>query len=258
MKKENSTTEWTNIVFVLDVSKSMNALDFSEWNSVFSRLIAAKNFIAGFISKNQWNRHSLVVFAWDTQRVLPFTTDAELFVTMLSAIDENNVSKQGTNLVEALKDGFKNFTEDNDFWSLVLISDWSDEKSVNLNELRDLKNDKIKLLVVWVWTTAWANIPIWQDPFGQIMYKTYGGQKVVTKLNESSLKEVANYFSWDYYNLDKLSKTENLESLLKDVSKKAIITNKENYVDLTRYFVIFSFLFFSIYLFSLVKYDKNK
>ncbi len=258
MKKKNTTTEWTNIVFVLDVSKSMNALDFSEWNSIFSRLIAAKNFIADFISKNQWNRYSLVVFAWDTQRVLPFTSDAELFVTMLSAIDENNVSKQGTNLVGALKDWFKNFTVDNDFWSLVLISDWSDEKSINLSELRDLKNDKIKLLVVWVWTTAWANIPIWQDPFWQIMYKTYGGQKVVTKLNESSLKEVANYFSWDYYNLDKLSKTENLESLLKDVSKKAIITNKENYVDLTRYFVILSFLFFLIYLISLIRYDKNK
>jgi hypothetical protein len=90
------------------------------------------------------------------------------------------------------------------------------------------------------------------------MYKTYNGQKVVTKLNENNLKEVANYFSWEYYNLDKLSKTENLESLLKDVSKKAILTNKENYVDLTRYFVIFSFLFFSIYLFSLVKYVKNK
>jgi hypothetical protein len=31
----------------------MNALDFSEDRSVFSRLVAAKNFITDFISKNK-------------------------------------------------------------------------------------------------------------------------------------------------------------------------------------------------------------
>lgn len=258
LKNTNSTTTWTNIVFALDVSKSMNALDFNDWNSVFSRLIAAKNFIADFITKNPWNKYSLVVFAWDVERVLPFTTDADLFVTMLSAVDENNVTKQWTDLQDAIKNGYKNFNSDDNFWSLVLISDWGDEESINLNDLKDLKNDKIKLLVVWVGSTSWANIPIWQDPFWQIMYKTYNGEKVVTKLNESSLKEVANYFSWEYYNLDKLSKTSNLESLLDNVSKKALVTNKENYIDLTRYFVIFSFVFFLIYLIYLAWYDKNK
>lgn len=258
LKNINSKNEWTNIVFVLDVSKSMNALDFSEGREVFSRLIAAKNFIANFINDNQWNKYSLVVFAWDTQRVLPFTQDSDLFATMLSSVDENNVSKQWTNLKDALKDWFKNFTSDNDFWSLVLITDWSDEVNENLNELTDLKNDKIKLLVVWVWTTAGAYIPIWQDPFWQIVYKTYNGEKVVTKLNENSLKDIATFFSWDYYNLDKLSKTDDLSSLLKWVAKKSLITKKENYMDLTRYFVTISLLFFIIYLISLFGYGKNK
>ncbi len=258
LKNINSKNDWTNIVFVLDVSKSMNALDFSEDRDVFSRLVAAKSFIVDFINQNQWNKYSLVVFAWDTQRVLPFTQDTDLFVTMLTSVDENNVSKQWTNLKDALKDWFKNFTEDNDFWSLVLISDWSDEESINLDELKDLKNEKIKLLVVWVWTTLGAHIPIWQDPFWQIVYKTYNGEKVLTKLNENSLKDIATFFSWDYYNLDKLSKTDDLASLLKWVSKKALTTNKENYVDLTRNFVIISFLFFIIYLISLFRYGKNK
>lgn len=258
LNKENIKTEWTNIVFVLDVSKSMNALDFSEWREVFSRLIAAKSFIADFISQNQWNKYSLVVFAWDTQRVLPFTQDTDLFVTMLTSVDENNASKQWTNLKDALKDWFKNFTEDNNFWSIVLISDWSDEESISLDELKNLKNEKIKLLVVWVWTTLWAHIPIWQDPFWQIVYKTYNGEKVLTKLNEKSLKDIANYFSWQYYNLDKLSKADDLVSLLKGVAKKTLTTNKENYMDLTRNFVIISFLFFIIYLISLFRYGKNK
>lgn len=259
LKQESITTTWTNISFVLDVSKSMNALDFTDGNNIFSRLVAAKSFIADFISQNPWNKYSLVVFAWDTGRVLPFTQDVDLFVTMLTSVDENNVSKQWTNLKDAIKDGFKNFISDNDFWSLVLISDWSDDEYLNFDELIDLKNNKkVKLLVVWVWKTKGAYIPIWQDPFGQITYKTYNGEKVITKLNEKNLKEIANYFSWDYYNLDKLSKLDNLASLLKDVSKKAFVSNKENYIDLTRNFVIVSFLFFLIYLIFLLKNDKNK
>ncbi|NDK08850.1 VWA domain-containing protein [Candidatus Gracilibacteria bacterium] len=258
LKNINSKSEGTNIVFVLDVSKSMNALDFSEGREVFSRLIAAKSFIGDFISQNQGNKYSLVVFAGDTQRVLPFTQDTDLFVTMLTSVDENNVSKQGTNLKDALKDGFKNFTSDNDFGSIVLISDGSDEDSINLDELKDLKNENVKLLVVGVGTTLGAHIPIGQDPFGQIVYKTYNGEKVVTKLNENSLKDIANYFSGNYYNLDRLSKTDDLASLLKGVSKKTLTTNKENYVDLTRNFVIVSFLFFIIYLISLFRYGKNK
>ncbi len=258
---KNWITEWlwTNIVFVLDVSKSMNALDFSENRSLYSRLTVSKEFIADFIWQNPWNKYSLVVFAWDTQRVLPFTTDKDLFITMLSSIDENNVSKQGTNLVDAIRDWYKNFTKDDNFGALVLISDWSDDNSINLDWLKDLKNNKnIKLLVVWVWTNAGAPIPIWQDLFGQIMYKTYNWEKVITKVSETVLKEIANYFDWSYFHLDELSNLYSLSSILKDITKKTFKTDNENTIDLTRNFVIISFLFFMCYLILLIRYDKNK
>ncbi len=259
LKKENIEKEWTNIVFVLDVSKSMNAMDMKEKKDTYSRLVASKEFINDFIIENTWNKYGLVVFAGDAIRTLPFTDDENLFLTILTSVDENNVSKQWTNLKDAIKDWFKNFTDDNDFGALVLISDGSDENSIDLTELSDLKNNKkVKLLVVWVWTTSWAYIPIWQDPFWQIVYKTYNGEKVLTKLNENSLKSIANFFSWDYYNLDKLSNIKDLASLLRDVSKKVLVTNKENYSDLTRNFVIVSFLFLLIYLTSLFRYGKNK
>lgn len=259
LKQEITTSLWTNIVFVLDVSKSMNALDINEKNETYSRLEASKNFIIDFVSKNEWNNYSLVVFAWDSQRVLPFTSDSEIFITLLSSVDENNVSKQWTNINEALNSWFKNFNWDENYGALVLISDWSDEENINLNNLKELKDNKnVKLLVVWVWTTSWANIPIWQDPFWQIIYKIYNWEKVITKLNENSLKEIANFFSGEYFNLEKLTQIDNLSSLLINVSKKAMVNMKDNFMDLTRNFVIASFVFFLIYLIFVLKYDKNK
>lgn len=258
LTNQNNNLLWTNIVFVLDVSKSMKALDFQEDNTIFSRLVASKHFIENFVSKNTQNKYALVVFAWDTQRVLPFTTDAEFFLTMLENIDENNVTKQWTNLEWAIKDWFKNFIEDNKEWVMVVLSDWSDEE-VWLSDLKDEKNNKnIKTLVIWVGSTKWAYIPIWQDPFWQIIYKTYWWQKVLTKLNEESLQKIASYFSGEYYNLSKLTQIESIESLLKDVSKKSILNTKENYLDMTRYIVMISFILFCIYLVSLFKYVKNK
>lgn len=250
---------WTNIVFVLDVSKSMKALDYSEKRSLYSRLTASKQFISLFISQNPWNKYSLVVFAWDTQRVLPFTTDKDLFVTMLSSVDENNVSKQWTNLIDAIRDWYKSFTKDDDFWAIVLISDWSDDKNIYLEWLKDLKTNKdIKIMVVWIWTKAGAPIPIWQDPFGQIIYKNYNWEKVITKIGETTLKQIANYFNWSYYHLDELSNLGNLSFILKDITKKTFKKDNENIIDTTRIFVIISFLFFMTYLIFLIKYDKNK
>lgn len=258
-KDVNTNSLWTNIVFVLDVSKSMKALDFSQNNTLYSRLQASKNFISNFISKYIWNKYALVVFAWDSMRVLPFTDDANLFLTILSWVDENNVTKQWTDIEDAINNWLKNFTDDNKDGVLVLISDWDDWNTIDLSKIQN-KNlwKNIKLLVIWVWSTKWSYIPEWQDVFGQITYKTYNWTNVVTKLDEKNLKEIASKYNWTYYSLKDLSNINVLSDLLNWISKKQILTKTENSFDLTRNIVILSFIFFVIYLILLLKYDKNK
>nr|MDD3720461.1 VWA domain-containing protein [Candidatus Gracilibacteria bacterium] len=258
-KTENNSYLGTNVVFVLDVSKSMKALDFSNNNETYSRLSAAKKFISDFVIKNPGNRYALTVFAGDAERVLPFTNDANLFLTILSGVDENNVTIQGTNLKEAINSGLRNFTKDDTFGLMVVLTDGDDENKINMTDFENFKNKKdIKSVVVGVGTTKGAYIPIGNDPFGDVIYKTYNGQKVITKLSDTSLKELAKILNGDYYNLDDIGRIDKIGSTLSSISKKIFYSKSENFVDMTRLFVYISFVFFIIYLLFLIKYDKRK
>jgi len=53
LNKDNEEIYGSRIVFALDVSKSMNALDYREGNNFISRLDASKNII--YDSLNEWN-----------------------------------------------------------------------------------------------------------------------------------------------------------------------------------------------------------
>jgi Ca-activated chloride channel family protein len=71
-----------DIVLALDISSSMNALDFEPQN----RLEAAKNVIADFIRGREFDRVGLVVFAEDAYHHVPPTLDYDLLVDMLSEV----------------------------------------------------------------------------------------------------------------------------------------------------------------------------
>lgn len=252
LKNEDSKMLWTNVVFVLDVSKSMIAIDNNTKNSL-SRLVLSKKFISDFVIQNPQNKYALVVFAWESTRVLPFTNDTSLFLTILGWIDQNNVWVQWTNLVSSIWEWLRNFSWENNSWIMVLISDWEDEKSIDLNTLKwdNIKN--IKTLVVWVWSLKWAFIPTWIDVFWRTTYKVYNWQKVITKLEEQNLKKIAVEFNWEYVNIDDEWKIDKVNNLLKTGAKKVFFSKIENYIDATRYFVYISFIFFIFYLFLLLR-----
>ena len=64
LNKDNEEIYGSRIVFALDVSKSMNALDYREGNNFISRLDASKNII--YDSLNEWNEYGLVIFSGES------------------------------------------------------------------------------------------------------------------------------------------------------------------------------------------------
>ena len=254
IEKSETNISWSNIVFTLDVSKSMNASDIKIDDFIFSRLDASKEFIKNFISKYPQNKYALVVFAWESIRILPFTNDINLFSTLLTWVDSNNVSVQWTNLISALKSAKENFTDENDSWLIVLISDWWEEKL----ELEKFSS-QIQILTIWVWTDVWAKIPIWTDYFGNPTYKTYNWETIISKLSSENLKQIANFYNWQYANLSELSDFKKIEKILQNTSKQVFVQNSEKSLDLTRYLAIASFLFFILFLiFLILKNAKTK
>ena len=252
LKDEEITTEWWNIVFVLDISKSMNAIDFKLVNSNISRLEWAKRFINNFIVNNPQNIYWLNIFAWETIETLPLTSDIWLYSTVLNWITSDNLNNNWTNIFAALKSSTSYFDSGQESWLIVLISDgWDEEASWNYSNLLSIfKEKQLKLSIIWVWTKKWANIPSWTDFFWKTTYKVFNWKKVITKLNEKSLKNISSDLSWEYYSLSKYVNIKNIqENILESVNRILINSNallRENY---EKYFIWVSLMFFLLFLF---------
>jgi len=190
--KNKSFPEWkNNIVFSLDVSQSMNVQDV--WD--FSRLDTGKRKIIDIVQQNPWNNYALNIFAGESLRILPFTTDVQLISTFLLGIDSRNLTKQGSDMTSALLASSESF---NEFQSgkVILISDGTDE---NINISRDIRNTyrekALEIVVIWVGTVEWGYIPS-QSPLSP--YKIYNWERVISSLNQQSLESIAQQLSGSY------------------------------------------------------------
>lgn len=244
-----------DIVFVLDVSKSMNVADISSDNT-YTRLDFAKEAIWNFVINNKENRYSLVIFSWDAVSSLPLTTDIDIFLGVLKNVDYRNLTSQWTNFTKALELAFNRLDyTDNNSWAVILISDWWEDSDLwSLEKLN--YDDKIKVFVAWIWSEKWWKIITWTDVFGRINYQTYLWEFVISKLNEENLQYISNLFSWNYIKLDSYARINDFTNYMKDIEKKVLQTNLSVKSDLSRYFSNISFIFFVIFL--LIYFTENK
>jgi len=100
---QTSQKKGLDIVFAVDVSKSMKALDFSQGQNMISRLDATKHTIEEFIAKRESDRIGLIEFAGESFVASPLTLDHTVFASFLKNISSDDLGKQGTNLADAIE-----------------------------------------------------------------------------------------------------------------------------------------------------------
>jgi len=66
-----------------------------------TRLYSAKQNITELLQKIPLS-FGLTIFAGEAQRVLPFTSDRDLYLSVLRSVDDKNLRKQGSDLSAAL------------------------------------------------------------------------------------------------------------------------------------------------------------
>lgn len=243
--------KWWKIVFVLDVSKSMDTIDVKKDYAQVSRLTLSKWIIENFIIKNI-NDYWLLLFAWDSLETIPFTNDIWIFTTILNWVTTDSVFVKWTNLNKVFENLNTFFTPENDIWLVVLLTDWWEEQlSIDNKLLDNLQSKWIEFLIIWVWTTWWSRIPIWFDYNWTQLYKTYKWLELVSKLNKNELKRISNKYNFSYVDISDFSNYSNIESLINEYLKKVEISKNISYrVDYTRFFIMFSFIFFILFLLS--------
>jgi len=242
-----------DIMFTLDVSKSMNTVDVKYGNALTTRLNLAKKAIWDYVVKHPWNRYGLVIFAGNAIGSIPLTTDTNIFLTMLDGVNYKNLTKQWSDFQQALSTTVDRFLDNKKRWKvIVFISDgWDDwdYKWISSDILNKIKKEWIKTFVVWVGSQQWWKILLGQDAFGDYDFQTYNGHYVITKLNSENLQKIADDIGAKYIELDNIDSIDKITKYIQELDKKALETKSTKQMDdWTRYLMMLSFILFLGYL----------
>jgi len=252
-KNVKNEVNWIDMMFVLDVSKSMNVADIGDSNYNYTRLDVIKDSIAKFIASHREDRFGLVIFAGDAISTVPLTTDHDLFLTFLNGVDYRNLTKQWSNFEKALSLWIERFNNSNDrSKSLVFISDWGDAvDNINKSRIKEIYN-RVKWItysIVGVWTSSGWKIIKGRDAFWRYIFQRYKWEYVVSKINRSNLEDIASVLNWNYFEVKNIWDLSNLNSSINSLAKKVIskwVTWE--LADAWRKLSILSFVSFMIFL----------
>lgn len=174
--------EGRDVVFLLDVSKSMLAED-----RLPNRLQSAKASIGECVHDLQDHRMGLVVFAGSSSIVCPLTVDKEFFLNSLEKAGPASVAHGGTRVGDALLKVCDKLFSDSDqgYKDIVLLTDGGDHGE-SLKKSLELVNEKqVKLIVIGLGDEEkGARIPL---VGGKSDYTLYKGQEVWSKLDSAQL-----------------------------------------------------------------------
>jgi Ca-activated chloride channel family protein len=186
-KMETIKREGIDIVFAIDVSKSMLAEDVAP-----NRLEKSKQIVSQIINQLGNDRIGIVAYAGSAFPVLPITTDYSVSKMFLQSMNTSIVSSQGTSLDDAIKLSSTYFDKGNKTSKLlILISDGEDHSEGATEAAAEANKNGMKIITIGVGTEKGGPIPIKQNGVVQSFKRDNNNEVVITKLNQESLKEIA-------------------------------------------------------------------
>lgn len=238
-----------NVIFMIDVSNSMNAEDVST-----SRLQEAKDVMVQTMKKLKNDKVGVVIFAGQATSIMPLTTDYSSVENFVSAIETNTIKIQGTDFLKAMEvavDKFKNTNKNGR--KIVLLSDGEDNEG-NENEAIKLAN-KEGLIVTSVGIGTEEGAPVPEYVYGQLMgYKNdVNGQTVLTKRQTEALSKIAQSTGGTYIDGNNINQAPDqiVDALSKNAASSETMVKSQNANHYYQYFLAISILFFMIiYMFN--------
>jgi Ca-activated chloride channel homolog len=190
-----------DILLAVDCSKSMLTEDVKP-----NRIERAKLAIADFADRLPDNRLGLIVFAGDAFLQCPLTLDHDAFQTAVRELDTDTIPRPGTDIATAIDlavDALK--SQPNNLKFLILVTDGEDIEGRVLDAARNAAQSGLKIYAVGVGTPEGDRIPE-RDDSGAIMYhQDSNGQEVISKLDENTLRQIADITGGAYVPLGQRS-----------------------------------------------------
>lgn len=201
-----------DIMLSLDVSGSMNALDFFIAGKRATRLAALKDVVKSFIDKRKGDRIGLVVFGSDVFTQCPLTTDHRVLGEFVSALEVGMVG-DGTALGDGIAVAIKRLRAiTGESRVIVLVTDGvRTSGSVEPLEAAEIaKREGIKIHTIGIGGNKPAPFQV-IDAFGypHVEYRP-------VELDEATLRQIAAHTGGRYFNAQD---SERLKEIYDEISK---------------------------------------
>jgi Ca-activated chloride channel family protein len=180
-------TQGVSIMFVLDVSKSMDAEDMPP-----SRLERAKLSLEDLFKQLSGNELGLVLFAGSPIVQFPLTTDTLSASVLVKHITTDSISAQGTNVADAIRLSIQSLASASKGKHLiVLLTDGEGHEGDIDAAVNEASKAGITIYTIGYGDTTGALIPV-HNPDGSISDKRdVAGNQVLSTLDEKTLKRIA-------------------------------------------------------------------
>lgn len=186
-KLETVKREGVDIVFAVDVSKSMLAEDIAP-----NRLEKSKRIVSEILNNLASDRVGIIAYAAQAFPQLPITTDYGAAKMFLASMNTYMMSSQGT-AIDAAINLAKTYYDDEEQTNrvLIIISDGEDHSNQAVDAVEEAAEEGIKVFTIGVGTTKGGPIPEKRNGVVETYKKDQEGEVVITKLNEEVLQEIA-------------------------------------------------------------------
>lgn len=188
-KPETIERSGRDVVFLLDVSKSMLAEDL-----VPNRLERAKLAIIDCIERLDGDRIGLVAFAGTAAIKCPLTLDYGFFTMMLKDISTDSIARGGTFIGDALRKVMTDVFDDQvkEFKDIILITDGEDHDSFPVDAAKDAGEKGVRIIAIGLGDeNEGKRIPVTNEA-GIKTFLKYNGQEIWSRLDAGTLRKMVN------------------------------------------------------------------
>jgi Ca-activated chloride channel family protein len=177
-----------DVVFVLDVSKSMLAEDLAP-----NRLQRAKIAIRDCVDRLQGDRVAIVAFAGTAAVKCPLTLDYGFFRAMLEDLSTGSIDRGGTQIGDAVRTVLRSVFDDQEkrYKDILLITDGEDHDTFPVQAAEEAGRRGIRLIAIGLGDADQGRrIPV-TDAAGRRSFLIYQGREIWSRLDADTLRKMA-------------------------------------------------------------------
>ncbi len=240
---KTSDIDGVGIMLIVDMSGSMEAEDFLPNN----RIAVSKKVIREFINQRPTDLIGMVVFGTDAFLVSPLTSDHLLLQKQIAALEVGQIDGQ-TAIGSALARGVNHLRNSTVKSKIIILLTDGENNTGDIDPITAANLSAalgIKVYTIGMGKVGGAPVPYLHPVYGKQYYRNPDGSVYMTKLDEETLKKIADLTGGTYFRATDSDALTNIYQYINKLEKTKIKNNSY-----TRYeSKYFKFLFTGLILY---------